>query len=378
MGSDDNMRPSSARRSRLGRQPRQSRSQVSLANQCVGNGQISESAMLQSTLKVPQGKLELLREAFDLIDQDSDGVIGRADLRATYQSLGLKFKSKELDGMLAEIKGPLTCTKFVSLLALKTGDLDDPEILLNAFRILDEDQDDKIQITDLCKQLMTVGYEREKKWVHVGPTNCSMKSFKWVPVQKEDTKDEDEKEQSTELSKNGENVENRFQSILNEDSNSNLSFPPASPLISEDSQEVPTKKETVITNEDSNTGVSFSSFTSNDNSNQQEESMDGNLQLASQTNDDSTPAFSQSLIQAAAAIGQNFGSNEAKQINSTEVKRTDTTTPQSFNSKPLIGEEQHMVPLQAKPNPGPPDNEPPTKKQRVESATIEPATSKRD
>jgi len=104
-------------------------------------------------------------------------------------------------------------------------------------------------------------------------------------------------------------AESSFPAALNDDSNSNMSFPSPAPT-SEDSQdavsELQQKKENqlmkpIVTNEDSNTGMSFPSFNSTENSNLNEDSLDIGLQSGTAM-DDSLSGFN--LIQAVTAVGQ--------------------------------------------------------------------------
>ncbi|XP_065070486.1 B-cell CLL/lymphoma 7 protein family member A-like isoform X2 [Rhopilema esculentum] len=120
---------------------------------------------------------------------------------------------------------------------------------------------------EIKRAMLTIEKVRkwEKKWVHIGPTNCTMKIFKWIPVQKEETKGKNDPDGSkTDDLK----VENGFTANLMDETNSNMSFPSPAPT-SEDSQdtvsELQSKKNNddsflkplVSVNEDSNTGMSF-------------------------------------------------------------------------------------------------------------------------
>ncbi|KAA1411307.1 hypothetical protein F0U44_22765, partial [Nocardioides humilatus] len=53
-----------------------------------------------------QKQVAEFKEAFQLMDHDKDGIIGKNDLRATFDSLGRLASEKELDEMVGEASGP--------------------------------------------------------------------------------------------------------------------------------------------------------------------------------------------------------------------------------------------------------------------------------
>jgi hypothetical protein len=56
-------------------------------------------------------------QAFQLMDQDKDGVISKSDLRATFDQLGRLASDKELDEMVNEAPGPINFTQLLTLFA---------------------------------------------------------------------------------------------------------------------------------------------------------------------------------------------------------------------------------------------------------------------
>lgn len=56
-------------------------------------------------------------QAFQLMDQDKDGVISKSDLRATFDQLGRLVSDKELDEMVNEAPGPINFTQLLTLFA---------------------------------------------------------------------------------------------------------------------------------------------------------------------------------------------------------------------------------------------------------------------
>lgn len=52
-----------------------------------------------------------------MMDHDKDGIIGKGDLRATFDQIGKLASEKELDEMLSEASGPINFTQLLTLFA---------------------------------------------------------------------------------------------------------------------------------------------------------------------------------------------------------------------------------------------------------------------
>jgi len=91
-----------------------------------------------------------------MMDADKDGVIGKNDLRATYDALGRIVSDKELDELLGEATGPLNFTMLLTLFANRmSGSADDDDVVVGAFKSFDEGG--KIDSEKLRHALMTWG-----------------------------------------------------------------------------------------------------------------------------------------------------------------------------------------------------------------------------
>ncbi|XP_053690305.1 myosin regulatory light chain 2 [Sabethes cyaneus] len=86
-----------------------------------------------------QKQIAEFKEAFQLMDNDKDGVIGKNDLRSTFDALGKLCSDKELDEMLGEAPGPLNFTQLLTLFAnrMSGGGQDDDDVVINAFKAFD-------------------------------------------------------------------------------------------------------------------------------------------------------------------------------------------------------------------------------------------------
>lgn len=103
-----------------------------------------------------QKQVAEFKEAFQLMDHDKDGIIGKNDLRATFDSLGRLAVDKELDEMLNEAPGPINFTQLLTLFANRmSGGSDEDEVVIAAFKSFDDEG--KIDSEKLRHALMTWG-----------------------------------------------------------------------------------------------------------------------------------------------------------------------------------------------------------------------------
>ncbi|CRK89113.1 CLUMA_CG002536, isoform A [Clunio marinus] len=106
-----------------------------------------------------QKQIAEFKEAFALMDNDKDGVIGKADLRSTFDALGKLCSDKELDEMLGEAQGPLNFTQLLTLFAARMsggGATDDDDAIIAGFKSFD-DGNGKINSEKFRTSLITWG-----------------------------------------------------------------------------------------------------------------------------------------------------------------------------------------------------------------------------
>lgn len=103
-------------------------------------------------------------QAFQLMDHDKDGILGKNDLRATWDSLGKLVAEKELDEMVNEASGPINFTQLLTLFAKRmSGGSDEDDVVIAAFKTFDEEG--KIDSERLKHALMTWGDKFTEKEV---------------------------------------------------------------------------------------------------------------------------------------------------------------------------------------------------------------------
>ncbi|XP_023696726.1 myosin regulatory light chain 11-like [Paramormyrops kingsleyae] len=85
-----------------------------------------------------QNKIQELKEAFTVIDQNRDGIISKDDLIDTYAAMGcLNVPKDELDAMMNESKGPINFTTFLTMFGERLKGSDPEDVITAAFKTLD-------------------------------------------------------------------------------------------------------------------------------------------------------------------------------------------------------------------------------------------------
>lgn len=131
-----------------------------------------------------QRQVQEYKEGFQLMDRDKDGVLGKEDLRATFDELGRIAQDKELSEMLADAPGPINFTMFLTMFAERqSGGSDDDDVVINAFRSFDEG-DSKIDGDVLRHALMTWGDKFTGKEVDDAYENMFLDNNNKIDIEK--------------------------------------------------------------------------------------------------------------------------------------------------------------------------------------------------
>lgn len=104
-----------------------------------------------------QKQVAEFKEAFQLMDADKDGIIGKNDLRAAFDSVGRLATDKEIEEMLNEAPAPINFTQLLNLFATRMSGsgADDDDTVIAAFNTFDING--KIDGERLRHALMTYG-----------------------------------------------------------------------------------------------------------------------------------------------------------------------------------------------------------------------------
>ena len=85
-----------------------------------------------------QNQIHQFKEAFSFIDQDKDGIISKADIRASFDALGRLCSDRELEEMASEAPGPINFTMFLSVFGDRIQGTDEEQVVADAFGRYDE------------------------------------------------------------------------------------------------------------------------------------------------------------------------------------------------------------------------------------------------
>ncbi|XP_073304288.1 calmodulin-like [Primulina huaijiensis] len=96
------------------------------------------------------------RDAFCLIDKNSDGVIDIEELAIAIQSLDENTKREELEEMMNEVDGEMDFEEFINIMARKIKE-NMVEELREAFQVFDRDQDGFVSAIELKIVMINLG-----------------------------------------------------------------------------------------------------------------------------------------------------------------------------------------------------------------------------
>lgn len=95
-----------------------------------------------------------LREAFNLLDADSDSRLTAADLSLFLQSIGSPFSDQEIQEMIQELEPNPTYIVLLTLIGERLSEIQNEKDLVEAFRVFDDDNDGHID-NDVLRSWMT-------------------------------------------------------------------------------------------------------------------------------------------------------------------------------------------------------------------------------
>lgn len=103
-----------------------------------------------------QKQVAEMKEGFQIMDRDKDGILGKDDLRSIFDEIGRIASDDDLQDMLNEADGPLNFTMFLNMFAEKNkGEVDDDELIKKSFLAYAEDG--QIECDNFRHALMTWG-----------------------------------------------------------------------------------------------------------------------------------------------------------------------------------------------------------------------------
>lgn len=142
-----------------------------------------------------QAQITEFKEAFAMMDQDRDGIIGPDDLAAIYQQVGREADPKQIKEMLAECPEKLNFTHFLTLFGEKLHGTDSETALRDAFVMFDEEKKGKLAEEYVKDLLMNVGDQFSKDevkqvWKEAPIEGGQLDYLKFVTIIKRGKEDE--------------------------------------------------------------------------------------------------------------------------------------------------------------------------------------------
>ncbi|ODV76591.1 Mlc2p, partial [Cyberlindnera jadinii NRRL Y-1542] len=108
--------------------------------------------------QLPAEQIERLRDAFQLVDQDSDGTISKEDLQKTFKSISVEKSDQEIDSMLAS--GEVGFTDFLSLISNDLAQLPDKSDIQSALQVFSFDCE--VNMDEMRESLKNVGMDTDE------------------------------------------------------------------------------------------------------------------------------------------------------------------------------------------------------------------------
>ncbi|KAI9740651.1 MAG: hypothetical protein M1818_004615 [Claussenomyces sp. TS43310] len=113
------------------------------------------SGDLNALSKLHPRQVRDLRESFQILDRDSDGVVGREDVAEMLTQLGLPSTASDISPFfLPSHSQTLTLPTFLTSLSADLSSLSPPSELLSAFAAFDEDDSGQVDLAELRDALL--------------------------------------------------------------------------------------------------------------------------------------------------------------------------------------------------------------------------------
>merc|ERR1712002_1376169 len=111
-----------------------------------------------------QRQVAEFKEGFQYMDRDKDGIIGRGDIRATADDVGVALTDPQIDQMVADCPADINFTQLINMFDLRQqgGASDEDEVVVAAFAAF-ADKDGLIDCDNIKGPLMTWGDKYSEK-----------------------------------------------------------------------------------------------------------------------------------------------------------------------------------------------------------------------
>merc|ERR1711942_75274 len=115
-----------------------------------------------------QRQVAEFKEGFQYMDRDKDGIIGRGDIRATADDVGVALTDPQIDQMVADCPAAINFTQLINMFGLRQqgGASDEDEVVVAAFAAF-ADKDGLIDCDNLKTAITTFGEKYTAKDVKI-------------------------------------------------------------------------------------------------------------------------------------------------------------------------------------------------------------------
>jgi len=105
-----------------------------------------------------QRQVAEFKEGFQFMDRDKDGIIGRGDIRATADEVGVSLTDQQIDQMIADCSAAINFTQLINMFGQKQagGASDEDEVVVAAFQAF-ADNEGLIDCDNIKTALLTFG-----------------------------------------------------------------------------------------------------------------------------------------------------------------------------------------------------------------------------
>jgi len=115
-----------------------------------------------------QRQVAEFKEGFQFMDRDKDGIIGRGDIRATADDVGVSLTDQQVDQMVADCPADINFTQLINMFGQRQqgGASDDDEVVIAAFAAF-ADANGQIDCDNLKTLMTTYGEKYTAKDVKI-------------------------------------------------------------------------------------------------------------------------------------------------------------------------------------------------------------------
>lgn len=105
-----------------------------------------------------QKQVAEFKEGFQFMDRDKDGIIGRGDIRATADEVGVSISDSQIDQMISDCPAAINFTQLINMFGTRQqgGATDDDEVIVAAFKAF-ADGDGQIECESIKTALQMFG-----------------------------------------------------------------------------------------------------------------------------------------------------------------------------------------------------------------------------